>query len=188
MCTIFILRAEPLGRFRPILWSAGLINWRFGNPQVFRIEWLAPSFSFLVSAATSPAWCQQFKMLTFYRRILLAWGCLSWHGWPLVSLETDRRAVRSWGGWEWIGWQRGGKPCQTNNWLSEQAPAGLNHVLTHFKKLLLIWWGLIALREAIVRKVKDFLWNHFMKWRASIGGPPTVPLLWSPYFFPRPFF
>ena len=31
-----------------------------------------------------------------------------------------------------------------------------------------------AYREAIIRKIKDFLWNHFIKWR-----PPRPPL-WSP--------
>ena len=42
-----------------------------------------------------------------------------------------------------------------------------------------VWGGIVALlqicfsiREAILRKIKDFLWNHFIKWRP--------PLLWSP--------
>ena len=34
-----------------------------------------------------------------------------------------------------------------------------------------------VIREAINSKNKDFLWNHFIKWRPL----PPVPLLWSPY-------
>ena len=32
----------------------------------------------------------------------------------------------------------------------------------------------LDVREAIIRKIKDFLWNHFIN---------PVPLLWSPYLF-----
>ena len=115
--------------FLPILWQVGLINREFRNLQLFGTEWLVIIIFGLCNLDSYNAKYRHFTA-GFLRAYLLAWGSVSWHGWPLVSLETDRLAVRTWGGWEWgwIGWQPGGSLCQTNNWLSEQAP-GLTHVL-----------------------------------------------------------
>ena len=49
------------------------------------------------------------------------------------------------------------------------------HLWREGAKCFLLW---VVLRKAIIRKIKDFLWNHFIK-----GRPPPVPLLWSPYLF-----
>ena len=120
-------------RFLPILWSASLINPWFTNPQLFRTEWLAiVIFSLgLTCLYFESSWFLQCRKPTFYgsllRAYLLAWGLVSWHRWPLDSLETDRGAARRLGV-GWIGWQTSGRLCQNNYWLSEQAP-GLAHVL-----------------------------------------------------------
>ena len=79
------------------------------------------------------------RCLFLRRAYLFAWGCVSWQGWPLGSLETDRRAVRSWAGWEWAGLvgreqQQVARPTIDSG--NSQAH-GLNHVLA--------LWGLILL-------------------------------------------
>ena len=79
------------------------------------------------------------RCLFLRRAYLFAWGCVSWQGWPLGSLETDRRAVRSWAGWEWAGLvgreqQQVARPTIDSG---KSQAHGLNHVLA--------LWGLILL-------------------------------------------
>ena len=89
------------------------------------------------------------RCLFLRRAYLFAWGCVSWQGWPLGSLETDRRAVRSWAGWEWAGLvgreqQQVARPTIDSG--NSQAH-GLNHVLALWglillwKKRAIRWWS-----------------------------------------------
>ena len=67
-------------------------------------------------------------------------------------------------------------------WNAKSHTAQTYHPIIHFfsekNSLFHLKEVNIFLREAILRKNKDFLWNHFIKWR-----PPRPPLMMSLFIF-----
>ena len=102
-----------------------LISQWFTNPQLFGIDRLA-----VIILVLAPAMQNTNILRRSFEGVFVGLGLceLAWVTIGLIRNRSkgceDLRRL----GVDWIAWQRGGSLCQTNNWLSEQAP-GLTHVL-----------------------------------------------------------